>query len=169
MAILVARQYPDRMGCCKVLVVLAAFEIFVMIGGYLVKILAVLTGVYGAAAGDGSGLGGGAADDGSGAALEDLATGWAAVEWRTDWNHHVLALTAWMPIVHSVFFLQRIRYVTLDTCVAGHEKSETERQRGSHTHTHTHTHSLSLSVSLSRAPPPPPPPPRENKTKTNNQ
>jgi hypothetical protein len=121
MAMLIARQYPDRLGCCKVLVALVAFEIFVMIGGYIVKILAVITGVYGRAddgatsfstAGDGSGMGSGVTDDGSGVAQAgggNAATGWAAVEWSTDWNHHVLSLTAWMPIVHSVVFLQRIR------------------------------------------------------------
>ena len=49
MAVLIARQYPDRLGCCKVLIALVAFEVFVMIGGYIVKILAVVTGVYGRA------------------------------------------------------------------------------------------------------------------------
>lgn len=118
MAMLIARQYPDRLGCCKVLVALVAFEIFVMMGGYIVKILGVITGVYGRVddsatgcivTGDGSGMDGGVAGDGSGMAQDCAAKGWAAVEWATDWNHHVLSLTAWMPIVHSVVFLQRIR------------------------------------------------------------
>lgn len=126
MAVLLARQYPDRFRCCKIIAALVAFEIFVIIGGYVVKILAVVTGVYGRSAdshyatGDltdaasaGAGSVGGVASDGSVSGLPDgvtsRQTGWAAVDWTTDWNHHVLSLTAWMPVVHSIFFLQRIR------------------------------------------------------------
>jgi hypothetical protein len=95
MAALVARQHPDRLGCCKVIAAVLAFEGFVILGGYLVKVLAVLTGVYGqnlVAGGSGGGSLGAGSEVGS----------WSAVEWSADWNHHVLSLTAWMPVVHSV-------------------------------------------------------------------
>jgi hypothetical protein len=101
MTVLIARQHPDRLGCCKVLAALVVFEVCIMLGGYLVKILAVLTGVYGRADDDSAvnTSATAAASDGSGAGqLQSSAQrGWGAVEWSTDWNHHVLSLTAWMP------------------------------------------------------------------------
>ena len=108
MTVLFARQHPDRLGCCKVIAAVLAFEGFVILGGYLVKILAVLTGVYGRNLAAESGEGGSGFGNGDGS---EAAGGWGAVEWSADWNHHVLSLTAWMPVVHSVFFLQRFRLV----------------------------------------------------------
>ena len=96
MSVLLARRHPDRLGCCKVVAAVVSFELFVVLGGYLVKALAVATGVYDSDGSDGSGS-------------QARVTGWAAVQWRADWNHHVLALTAFMPVVHSVFFLHRFR------------------------------------------------------------